>query len=66
MSSHLEKTHAKLKEMGYIYAKVEYFNPWSKTTLDFLGFGDTLAVKGDKPGVFATNSCGEDISSHCK
>jgi len=64
MSSRLEKTHARLKSMGYIYAKVEYFNPWSKTTLDFFGFGDTLAVKADRPGVFATNSCGNDISTH--
>lgn len=64
MSSHLEKTHAKLKEMGYQYAKVEYFNPWSKTTLDLFGLHDTVAIRGDKTGVFGVNSCGEDIASH--
>lgn len=64
MSSHLEKTHAKLKEMGYTYAKVEYFNPWSKTTLDLFGLHDTVAIRGDKPGVWGINSCGEDVSTH--
>lgn len=64
MSSHLEKTHAKLKADGYIYAKVEYFNPWSKTTLDLFGLHDTVAIRGDKPGVWGINSCGEDISFH--
>lgn len=64
MSSHLEKTHAKLKEMGYQYAKVEYFNPWSRTTLDLFGLHDTVAIRGDKPGVWGINSCGEDISTH--
>lgn len=66
MSSHLEKTHAKLKEMGYQYAKVEYFNPWSKTTLDLFGLHDTVAIRGDKPGVWGINSCGEDVSTHIK
>jgi hypothetical protein len=64
VSSHLEKTHAKLKEMGYTYAKVEYFNPWSKTTLDLFGLHDTVAIRGDKPGVWGINSCGEDVSTH--
>src|ERR1700742_3464965 len=64
MSSHLERTHARLKDLGYIYAKVEYFNPWSKTTLDLFGLHDTVAIRGDKPGVFGINSCGEDISTH--
>lgn len=64
MSSHLEKTHAKLKEMGYAYAKVEYFNPWSKTTLDLFGLHDTVAIRGDKVGVFGINSCGEDVAPH--
>ena len=64
MSSHLEKTHAKLKEDGYIYAKVEYFNPWSRTTLDLFGLHDTVAIRADKPGVFGINSCGEDVASH--
>lgn len=66
MSSHLEKTHARLKELGYIYAKVEYFNPWSKTTLDLFGLHDTVAIRGDKPGVWGINSCGEDVSTHIK
>lgn len=66
MSSHLEKTHAKLKEMGYTYAKVEYFNPWSKTTLDLFGLHDTVAIRGDKLGVWGINSCGEDVSTHIK
>lgn len=64
MSSNLEKTHAKLKADGYTYAKVEYFNPWSKTTLDLFGLHDTVAIRADVPGVFGINSCGEDISSH--
>lgn len=64
MSSHLEKTHAKLKEMGYIYAKVEYFNPWSKTTIDLFGLHDTLAFHPKKLGVFGINSCGEDVAAH--
>lgn len=64
MSSHLEKTHAKLKAEGYTYAKVEYFNPWSRTTLDLFGLHDTVAIRGDKPGVWGINSCGEDIASH--
>lgn len=64
MSSHLEKTHAKLKADGYIYAKVEYFNPWSKTTLDLFGLHDTLAIRADKLGVWGINSCGEDVAPH--
>lgn len=66
MSSHLEKTHAKLKKDGYAYAKVEYFNPWSRTTIDLFGLHDTLAIRGDRAGVFGINSCGEDVSHHIK
>lgn len=66
MSSHLEKTHAKLKSEGYTYAKVEYFNPWSRTTLDLFGLHDTVAIRRDKAGVFGVNSCGEDVASHIK
>src|ERR1700689_4442817 len=64
MSSHLEKTHAKLKEMGYIYAKTEYFNPHVHRKIDLFGLHDTVAIRADKPGVFGINSCGEDISLH--
>jgi hypothetical protein len=66
MSSHLEKTHAWLKANGYTYAKVEYFNPWSKTTLDLFGLHDSLAIRSDKQGVWGINSCGEDVAAHIK
>jgi hypothetical protein len=45
--SPLQRTHARLKELGYEVAKTEHWNHFAKRRQDLFGFIDTLAVKAD-------------------
>jgi hypothetical protein len=50
------QTMAWLREMGYLTAKVERWNPFAKIRVDLFGFADIVAIREDQKGVLAVQT----------
>jgi hypothetical protein len=45
--SPIERTHARLRELGYTVTQTQYWHHYAKRRVDLFGFIDSLAVKED-------------------
>lgn len=50
------RSMAHLRDQGYHVVKVEYWSHFAKRRVDFGGFADVLAWRGDVPGVLAVQA----------
>ncbi len=50
------RSMALLRDQGYHVVKVEYWSHYAKRRIDFGGFADILAWRGDIPGVLAVQA----------
>ena len=57
--SHMERTLKRLRDEGYLVAKVEHWNPFAHKRQDLFGFIDVLAIKKNQP-ILAVQVCGDD------
>ena len=52
----------RVKEYGWTYWIVEYYNYYAKRKIDMFNFGDILCLDGDR--TIAIQACGADLASH--
>lgn len=63
--SHYTRTTKALKELGYEYWKVEYWNSFAKKKVDLFHIIDCLAIDPGRATI-GVQVCGSDFQSHIK
>jgi len=58
----MQRSLEKIKEYGWEYWIVEYYNHYARRKIDFFNFGDILCLDGDRTLVI--QATGSDIASH--
>ncbi len=46
--SPLARSMARLRDLGYLVEKTEHWNAFSRRRVDFMGFADAIAIRGDE------------------
>ena len=63
--SPLARSMARLRDLGYLVEKTEHWNAFSRRRVDFLGFADAIAIRGDEVLAVQATS-GSNVSARVK